>query len=154
MNVINLQCADETISVSTQIARMSETIASILDNRAKEDQQKPVPLESVSSSILKMIIKWCEYHLNDPKENLALDERNLSEWDKKFLDVDQSTLFELIIATNYLDVKSLLDMSCMKVANMIRGKSAEEVRKMFNIKNDFTAVEEAEVKKESDWLQR
>jgi Skp1 family, dimerisation domain len=37
-----------------------------------------------------------------------------------------------------LDIKPLLDTGCKTVANMIKGKSPEEIRKTFNITNDFT----------------
>ena len=52
----------------------------------------------------------------------------------------------LIKAANYLDIKGLLDVTCKTVANMIKGKTPEEIRKTFNIKNDFTEEEEAQVK--------
>jgi len=72
-------------------------------------------------------------------------------WDKEFCDVDQPTLFELILAANYLDIKPLLDLTCKTVANMIKGKTPEEIRKTFNIKNDFTPEEEEKVRKENEW---
>lgn len=50
-------------------------------------------------------------------------------------------------AANYLDIKGLLDVTCKTVANMIKGKSPEEIRKTFNIKNDFTPAEEEQVSK-------
>lgn len=53
------------------------------------------------------------------------------------------TLF--VQAANYLDIKGLLDVTCKTVANMIKGKTPEEIRKTFNIKNDFTEEEEAQV---------
>jgi hypothetical protein len=34
--------------------------------------------------------------------------------------VDQELLFELILAANYMDIKPLLDLSCAKVASMIK----------------------------------
>ena len=34
------------------------------------------------------------------------------------------------------------DVGCKTVANMIKGKSPEEIRKLFNIVNDFTPEEE------------
>ncbi|EHA98526.1 S-phase kinase-associated protein 1 [Heterocephalus glaber] len=57
------------------------------------------------------------------------------------------------IATNYLEVKGLLDVTCKTVANMIKGKTSEEICKIFNIKNDFTEEEEAQVRKENQWCE-
>ena len=39
----------------------------------------------------------------------------------------------------------------MTVANMIKGKTPEEIRKTFNIRNDFTPEEEEEVRRENQW---
>jgi S-phase kinase-associated protein 1 len=50
-----------------------------------------------------------------------------------------------------LDIKDLLDLCCQTVANMIKGKTPAEIRKTFNIKNDFTPEEEEEVRKENQW---
>ena len=47
-------------------------------------------------------------------------------------------LTDMLKAANYLDIKPLLDTGCKTVANMIKGKSPEEIRKTFNITNDFT----------------
>jgi len=72
-------------------------------------------------------------------------------WDAAFVDIDQAILFEVILAANYLDIKSLLDLTCAKVASMIKGKTVEEIRKTFNIVNDFTPEEEAQVREENRW---
>lgn len=49
-------------------------------------------------------------------------------------------LFSVICiqAAHYLNIKSLLNLTCRTVADMIKGKTPEEIRKTFNIKNDFT----------------
>jgi len=36
---------------------------------------------------------------------------------------------------------------------MIKGKTPEEIRKLFNIVNDFTPEEEAQIKKENEWAE-
>jgi S-phase kinase-associated protein 1 len=36
---------------------------------------------------------------------------------------------------------------------MIRGKSPEEIRKTFNIVNDFTPEEEAAIRRENEWAE-
>jgi S-phase kinase-associated protein 1 len=36
---------------------------------------------------------------------------------------------------------------------MIKGKSVEEIRKTFNIVNDFTPEEEEQIRKENEWCE-
>ena len=97
------------------------------------------------------------YHKDDPTPVDDPDAQkrsdDISSWDMDFLKVDQVTLFELILAANYLDIKGLLDVGCKTVANMIKGKSPEEIRKTFNIKNDFTPAEEEQIRKENEWCE-
>ena len=80
---------------------------------------------------------------------LFLDQ--IPKWDEDFFNVDQALVFELILAANYLDIKGLLNLGCKIVAKMIRGKTPEEIRKHFNIKNDFTPEEEEKIRKENEW---
>ena len=75
------------------------------------------------------------------------------EFDANFVDVEQELLFELILAANYMDIKSLLDLTCAKVASMIKGKTPEQIRKTFNIANDFTPEEEEAVRAENKWAE-
>ena len=78
----------------------------------------------------------------------------VSEFDAEFVaKLDQATLFELILAANYMDIKSLLDLTCAKVASMIKNKSPEEIRKTFGIVNDFTPEEEASWREEKNWCE-
>lgn len=59
--------------------------------------------------------------------------------------------FFLVQAANYLNIKGLLDLTCQTVADMIKGKTPEQIREKFNIKNDFTPEEEEEIKRENQW---
>uniref|UniRef100_A0A1B0AGY7 SKP1 component dimerisation domain-containing protein n=1 Tax=Glossina pallidipes TaxID=7398 RepID=A0A1B0AGY7_GLOPL len=95
----------------------------------------------------------CPKEPPEDDENKEKRTDDISSWDVDFLKVDQGTLFELILAANYLDIKGLLDVTCKTVANMIKGKTPEEIRKTFNIKNDFTAAEEEQVRKENEWCE-
>ena len=129
-----------------------------------------VPLPNVSSKILSKIIAYCKFHseYEDAKKAAegggtgaaaasssapppALTDDDVKDHDAEFVKVDQSTLFELILAANYLNIKPLLDLTCLTVANMIKGKTPEEIRKTFNIPNDFTPEEEEEVRRENQW---
>lgn len=54
-------------------------------------------------------------------------------------------------AADYLNIKNLLDLTCETVACMMKGKTLEEIRKKFNIKNDYTPQEEEKVRGENQW---
>lgn len=147
---------DREFAVSRAVANMSVTIKNILADF--DDVSNPeIPVPNVSGPILEKVIQWCEHHKEDP---VVLEERaeekrtdDIAPWDQEFCQVDQSTLFELILAANFLDIKPLLDLTCKTVANMIKGKTPEEIRKTFNIKNDFTPEEEEQIRKENAWCE-
>jgi len=40
-------------------------------------------------------------------------------------------LFDIITAANFLDIKGLLDLCCKVIANIIKGKSPEEIKVTF-----------------------
>ena len=93
------------------------------------------------------------------KINLFLEKNNSSEvneqWNNEFINnIKDDVLFDIILAANYLDIKDLLDLSCKKVADDIKKcKTPQEIRRRYNIKNDFTPEEEEEIRKENDWCE-
>jgi S-phase kinase-associated protein 1 len=157
---IKLQSSDgEIFEVDVEIAKASVTIKTMLEDLGMDDEEEEVvPLPNVNAAILKKVIQWATHHKDDPPppeddENKEKRTDDITSWDADFLKVDQGTLFELILAANYLDIKGLLDVTCKTVANMIKGKTPEEIRKTFNIKNDFTPSEEEQVRKENEWCE-
>ena len=60
-------------------------------------------------------------------------------------------IFDLILGANYMDIKPLLELASSKVASIIKSKTTEEIRKTFNIINDFTPEEEQQIIKENKW---
>jgi len=119
----------------------------------------PIAIPNVSRVVLQKILEWCQHHVDDPvlPDTDESDSRkkttDIDEWDQKFMQVDQEMLFEIILGANYLDIKPLLDTGCKTVANMIKGKSPEEIRKTFNITNDFTPEEEDQIRRENEWAE-
>ena len=55
---------------------------------------------------------------------------------------------ELLMAGNFLDMKELVVATSKIVANMITGKSPEQIRKTFYIEDDLTAEQKREITKE------
>ena len=153
--LLTLQSSDgQEFELEVKTAKMSETIKHLIEDAGVEDK---IPLPNVDGKILKKVVEYMKYHIENPlpegDESAEKRTDDIIPWDKDFMNVDQATMFELILAANYLDVKDLLDLTCKTVANMIKGKTPEEIRKTFNIKNEFTPEEEEAVRKENEWCE-
>ncbi|KAK1908906.1 hypothetical protein P3342_006786 [Pyrenophora teres f. teres] len=100
---------------------------SILSSRRQPERLKPKSLSfnrAVTCGILEVRLEG---------------DRSVVSWSPRKRG-DQEMLFEIILAANYLDIKALLDVGCKTVANMIKGKSPDEIRKTFNIGNNNTHI--------------
>ncbi|XP_058070338.1 SKP1-like protein 1A [Magnolia sinica] len=104
-----------------------------------------IPLPNITSKILSNVIEHCKKHVEvdaNKKPNDRSRDEELKAWDADFVKVDQAILFDLILAANYLNIKRLLDLTCQTVADLIKGKTPEEICQTFNIKNDFIQHQE------------
>ena len=108
---------------------------------------------------MEKVVVFCE-HMREhapPEIEKPLSSTDMTQvvdqWHADFVNVDQEMLFEVVMAANYLDIKPLLELSCAKVASLIKGKSVQEIRQFFNIENDFTPEEEAQIMEENRWAE-
>ncbi|KAJ2772987.1 hypothetical protein IWQ56_000826 [Coemansia nantahalensis] len=170
MRLVMLEAADGAVlCVEQDIIEQSGTIRNILTDVGATD--KPIPVPNVSGHTLGRIIEYCRHHRSDPSRRrprapLQPDETNASEavtrqaisqmddFDHDFCRVDQGTLFDLILAANYLDIPPLLDLVGYTVASKMKGKSIQELRDTFGVKNDFTPEEEQQALNDNAWCEK
>ncbi|KAG2698292.1 hypothetical protein I3760_07G144600 [Carya illinoinensis] len=149
---ITLKSSDgETFEVDEAVALESQKIKHIIEDDCADNG---IPLPNVTSKILSKVIEYCKKHVEAPKAEdraISLDEEDLKTWDAEFVNVDKATLFDLVLAAKYLKIKSLLDLTCQTVADMIKGQTPEEIRKTFNMKEYYTPEEEEKVRREKPW---
>ncbi|CAF1089049.1 unnamed protein product [Adineta ricciae] len=139
--------------IDAEIAQQS----SLLKPYSDEGFSGSIPLINVESSILKYIIEFCNHHKNDsqseavdgddddddddPNKDIYEPKRrdDIGGWDSNFMkqfSVQYGTLFDIIMASNYLGIKLLLSAGCKAVSNLVKGKSAQEIREIFHISYD------------------
>jgi S-phase kinase-associated protein 1 len=179
---IKIVPADETepMDLPIEIAFKSTTIKNMVDDLGPDGEGIAIPLKDINKNIMEIVIKYALIHLDDPivsleiveanqegssqegqakkaeEDRLKIDERDLEIIkieNGEVVNMDKSTLFEIIMAANFLDFKPLLDLSCKSAALMIKGKSPEQIRQTFNIVNDFTPEEEEAIRKENEWCE-
>ena len=90
----------------------------------------------------------------------SLKPDDMSDWDKAFVSeekLDQRSLFELILAANYLNNKDLLDVTCKGLANRIKGKSPQEIvayfKAVYPFDAEYTPEEEEKTRKQYPWIE-
>ena len=153
--MITLVSSDgEKMQVTAKAAQRSQLVKGIIEDYPDDAE---VPLNNVKSNILKKIKEYLDHYQDtDPKEiERPLASQNFQEcvdpWDFEFINVDLDLIFEIMLASNYMDIKPLLELATSKVASIIKGKTPEEIRKTFNIQNDFTPEEEQQIREENQW---
>ena len=133
---------------------MSTLVATTIDDDGvdDEDEAREIPLPNVKDSVLSKVIEYCTHYKEEPMTPIQTPLKSskiedlVQPWYTNFVKVDQALLFELVTAANFMDIKPLLDLTCLAVSVLIKGKQASELRQIFNISNDFTPEEEAQVR--------
>jgi len=110
-----------------------------------------IPLPNLSELCMKKMLIWCREHRDTPDSEPGADiKAELTEWEKKFLQMDHETLFDLILAAHYLQIKGLLDITTTYVARFITDMgTAEGIKKHFNLKEELSEKDLNQIKDEA-----
>jgi S-phase kinase-associated protein 1 len=144
---------DKRFTVLVSVAEQSVTLKHLIKDAGINDE---IPLVAVDGRDFERIINYCTAHKDAPPPPPPSSETEpILEADAAlFADLDHETMLKLILATNYLDVKPLLNLLCRIVANTVVGKKPEEIFAMFGLSGQmYTPEEEEQVRKENPWLE-
>ncbi|EYU32354.1 hypothetical protein ABFS82_05G142000 [Erythranthe guttata] len=137
-------------TVEESAAARSQTINQMIEDGCSDGN---IPLPNVDSKTLEMVIEYCTRH--DKAERMAEGaeaKAAAEEYDAELMKVDvKTTLFNLMMAANYLNIDSLLKLTALAAGNAVKGKEPEEIRDTFGIINDLTPEEEDQIRKDNTW---
>ncbi|CAJ0934546.1 unnamed protein product, partial [Mesorhabditis belari] len=153
---------DKEFTMSKKAAQLCGTVNHYAENTGLTNDEaistmEPMTLPTVSNESLHHIVRWCEQHRNCPaweEEKWWQNERDaeLTKWENEFMaELTSEQLYNVFLAANFMDIKCLLDKCAQTVADMIKGKSVEEIREIWMLENDFTPEEEEQIKNENPW---
>lgn len=138
-------CDKQKITIDSKSAERSSLLKEVLNDYSED---KDITIADVKGDILKKCVEYLTHYKDTEPSEIPkpLPSANLldvtNEWDVAFINgIDLDSTFDLINAANYMDIKPLLDLSCAKIASIMKGKSAEEIRSIFNIECDLTEDE-------------
>ncbi|KAH7652089.1 S-phase kinase-associated protein 1 [Dioscorea alata] len=111
--------------------------------------ESPIPVQRVKGDILKSILEYCEKHSNEDEK-----EEVMEEWDKEYMENAKKDIVffhDLMLGSHFLHIQELVDLIAQTFVGMIKMKSPEEIRQMFNIQNDLTKEQEDYIRTKFGW---
>jgi S-phase kinase-associated protein 1 len=114
----------ESFTVSVEVAKLSQLVKDTMDDDDTAGDE--IKLPNVRASVLTKVIEYCEHYkteemtpITTPLKSSKLEDL-VQPWYVDFCKVDQVMLFELVTAANFMDIKPLLDLTCLAVSIMIK----------------------------------
>ena len=142
MEITLISSDNQKIQIDSKIVEKSDFLKDKIENSNKNIE---INLPEINYNTLQKIVQYLIHYKEKEPQQIPkpLSSNNLSnvtdEWDINFIkNMDMNSIYDLINASNYLEIPSLLDLSCAYVITLIKGKSIEEMRKIFNIECDLS----------------
>ncbi|PIA62082.1 hypothetical protein AQUCO_00200224v1 [Aquilegia coerulea] len=105
-------------------------------------------LHNVNGKILAKVIEYCKKKINE-KEGEKTEE--MKEWDAEFINLDETTVFDIVLAAIYLNIIGLRDLGAQKIVDMVKLKTPEEIHEILEMKKDYTLEDEMQIRMENQW---
>lgn len=115
---------------------ISLTIKNLIEDTGID---QPIKFDNINDSTLTLILDYCQNYKNEG-------------WSQQIINMDITSLTDLVLAANYLDISLLLDLGCEIIANRLKGKSSEGMREILQVTSDFSPEEEEKIRKEHEWM--
>jgi len=160
--IVKLRSEDGGVfEINANAAKLSKLIAEAVfddDDADGDADDEIVDIPKVKSECLRKVIEFCEQHVKEPLNPIthtmeadSFDEIVTQEFYRDFVTVEQPLLFQLVQAANFMNIQPLLDLACLQVANILMGKSAEDIRSILKIPK-MTPEEEEKARREHRWI--
>ena len=114
------------------VDRKNALISNLIKMSLETDKSAiEIPIPGVVSSILAEVVAYMKHHkgteppiVEKPLRSKVMKDVCKDPFDAEFIDrigENRQALYDLILAANYMDIKSLLHLGCAKVASLIKG---------------------------------
>jgi len=125
----------ESFEISKKSAELSKFVTTILEG---DSDATSIEIRQVPPETLKHVIEYLQHHKGKEPDPLPCPVRSIhmaqivsDKWDATWIDAfDKKTIFEIILAANYMDIKSLLHLGCAKIATLIKQLDQKEINRI------------------------
>nr|XP_034595236.1 SKP1-like protein 1 [Setaria viridis] len=165
--MITLRSADgEERSMSAAAAKLSVVLSNMIEDDCAYNVVIPLERSATVARTLDTVIEYCVKHADEPVHDsnpstaggsssvvVTAVPEDLEEWDRKLVEgLSADDLYDLLLAANHLSIQGLIDVVCQRAADMIKGKTTQQIRDTFNLPNDLTPADEAKLRQQRAWV--
>jgi S-phase kinase-associated protein 1 len=127
----------DAFEVELDIIAVSKLVLATASERGDEDEEEEedeILLPAVSTRILARVVEFARHYHSDPMTEFerplksAILSEIVQQWYADFINVDNSTLVDLVNAVNYMELKPLLSLCQAAIAAKIKDKTPEQIR--------------------------
>lgn len=121
------------------------------------DKKHNIPDYGWSLNAYAYVIEFSQHYLTTvPLTNSRLASNEFTEWESNFIRRaechSKDFMGDLMKLADFLNNDPLIELCAVYFAKKIAGRTADEIRKEFGIKNDFTEEELAEITQQTQWI--
>ena len=116
----------ESFPTPIPVASLSELVKTTIDDDDDDGDTQDVPIPNVKAATLTKVLEFCTHYqteemtpIQTPLKSSKIEDL-VQPWYAAYVQVDQSLLFELVTAANFMDIKPLLDLTCLAVSVFIK----------------------------------
>ena len=143
--LINLISSESyMIPIEIKAAKKSNFINNFINDFPNEN----ITFNTINFPTLKKVAEYLEHYKDsEPKEiRQPLPKKEFKDcvdmWDYDYINISNENVLEIMLAANFMDIKPLLELTCAKIASVIKGKSTKEIQDLLNIESDCSDDEE------------
>jgi S-phase kinase-associated protein 1 len=138
---------DEEFTMSRFAAMRCSVLRSQIEMMDDEGLEMGIiPLQNIDASIMSTIIEYLEEPSQDHQNG------ELTDFELAWLPEDTEELAPLILAANFLDCQEMMDTLTWRTAHLMKGKTPEELREMFNTPDDIPEEKKKEIHEQNKFL--
>jgi len=115
-------------------------LSKLLCIQAESNPFEAITVNKVSKHIMSLVTEYLIHHNGKQPAEIAKPIRSINmykmvedPWDAWYANkMSKREIFQVILAANYIDCQSLLELGCAKIGTLIKGKSPEEIRRILS----------------------
>ncbi len=138
------------INVPLCIARVSGLISDAVEDVEDGDEQGSPPqtitIVGVRFEVLQKVLEYCYQYYNSPMQRIdvpfySFDVKDIvGEWYANYIiNISRGMLLELMAAAHYMDIKPLVELTCVPLSMIFQGKTSDKICSFFNLESSRKA---------------